>query len=781
MKNYFVFLTALFTLMSASNLIGQDAGVGEWKDYLPYSRSTEIVVTPTKGYCATAFSVYTYDREDNSIERLNKINGLSDIGVSALAYHQPTNTVIIGYENGNMDLVTENEIINFADIKRSSILGNKIINNVFFVDNIAFLATGFGIVELDMERREVKDDYVIGANESQIGINDLATDGNFMYAATDAGVYWAPYDLNTISDFNTWSKISGIPFTPEDFVEIDFFDGKIYAIHQGTAFADDSMVVYDGNSWSVFSLFNGGKDIHSFEAYGNEVLVAHQDHVSTYDANWVEQAKVFTYGTDRAPNPRGAVRDESGAVWIADHSQGMSKNIGSNNSTVINLGGPLNTNAVDVAVSEGNLFIAAGGKSNGWANTWNNDGMYFSLGGKWGTITKWNNSLLEDKNVHDIISVVIDPKDENHGFAAALGYGIIEFQDGVVTALYDNTNSTLPLKDESDSTSTNVPTTDMAFDADGNLWITSTGVNKALSVMTTTGTWVTFDLSNTLNGNIVDRLIVTQSDQKWAVLPKGGGLLVFDNNGTIRNTSDDDVTILTSSAGNGNLPTNVVHCIEEDHDGEIWVGTDLGIAVFFAPQNVFSGENFDAQQIFIQEDGQTKILLETEAVNDIAVDGANRKWIGTDKAGVFLMSEDGTERILNFTAENSPLLSNRILDIEINPDNGEVFFATEGGLISYRGTATEGSFNCDDVYAFPNPVSENYDGPIAIRGLIQNSVVKITDIGGNLIYETLAEGGQAIWDGNSLNGERAKSGVYMVFSADSQGTNSCVSKILFIN
>ena len=277
-----------------------------------------------------------------------------------------------------------------------------------------------------------------------------------------------------------------------------------------------------------------------------------------------------------------------------------------------------------------------------------------------------------------------------------------------------------------------------------------------------------------------DDLLIDSWNQKWGLIGRGGGLFVYNNNNTIDDSSDDEYKILSTSIGNGNLPSQDVYSICMDKDDIIWIGTSKGIGVFYYPNSVFSSYNFDAQQILIQENDYGQYLLSQEKVTSINVDGANRKWVGTEKAGVFLLSEDGTEEIYHFTSENSPLYSNNIVDIAINNENGEVFIGTSKGLISYRSTATEGSKKARKTTVFPNPVRETYNGPIAIKGLTTNARIKITDVAGNLVYEDIALGGQAIWDGKNKFNERAATGVYLVFSVDESGKEKMVSKIMFI-
>jgi Two component regulator propeller len=303
-----------------------------------------------------------------------------------------------------------------------------------------------------------------------------------------------------------------------------------------------------------------------------------------------------------------------------------------------------------------------------------------------------------------------------------------------------------------------------------------------INVLKPNGTWQAFDFTGLLPvGITASEIIVTQSGQKWVILPRGTGMLVFDDNGTLTNTSDDKKKKLGFTVGAGAIPGTDIYCLAEDRDGEVWVGTDKGVGVFYCPESIFSTNGCDAQQILIEQDGYTQILLETQVVTAIAVDGANRKWIGTEGGGVFLMSPDGTEQLAHFDAANSPLLSDNITSIAIDQATGEVFFGTTRGIVSYRGEAIEGKDEMGDVYAFPNPVRPEYAGPIAITGLVKDADVKITDVRGNIVFKTTALGGQAIWDGNNFKGERAASGVYLVLIANEDGTQTAVTKILLMN
>ena len=241
---------------------------------------------------------------------------------------------------------------------------------------------------------------------------------------------------------------------------------------------------------------------------------------------------------------------------------------------------------------------------------------------------------------------------------------------------------------------------------------------------------------------IVGEVIVAQNGYKWIVLNRAGTnnrIIVFDDNGTIEQTSDDSFTVLSTNEGQGSIPGSIVHCIDQDLSGSMWIGTNEGPAVFYSPDFVFESQQ-NAQRIFIQQDGQTQILLETEDIKSIKTDGADRKWFGTSNSGAYLMSEDATQEVSHFTEDNSPLFSDEVNDIAIDHSNGEVYFCTSAGLISYKGTATVGGSEFNNVQVFPNPVQQDYTGPIAIKGLAQNANVKITDVNGILVYETTANG-----------------------------------------
>jgi hypothetical protein len=476
---------------------------------------------------------------------------------------------------------------------------------------------------------------------------------------------------------------------------------------------------------------------------------------------------------NQGANPIEGFATETNDVWIADGGQGLVKNSNLFDYNNVHPNGPRFATAFDISVENSNLWVTSGSVSSSWSPQFKSAGIASYINNTWNTIYP---TAVTGIPLTDIIRVAVNPVNPEKVYAGAWVNGMAEITNSVQSQAYDTSNS--ELKDIVGYTRIG----GFDFDADGNLWVGNSNVSSPICVLKTNGTWKKFIPPNFNASNIVGDLVIDSYNQKWLMMPNGAGLLVFNDNYTIDATSDDKYKTMTTSIGNGGLPSNYVYSIAEDLDGELWIGTGKGIAVFYSPGEIFAGNgNFDCQQILIEQDGYAQYLFETEIVSAIAVDGGNRKWIGTQNAGVFLMSPDGTEELLHFNEENSPLFSNNILSIAIDDVTGEIFIGTDKGIISYKGTATEGGEIFNDVYAYPNPVHHDYDGPIAIKGLVKDADVKITDISGKLVYATKAQGGQAVWNGKLFDGEKAATGVYLVFASNEDGSQTHVTKILIVN
>ncbi|HNW97932.1 MAG TPA: two-component regulator propeller domain-containing protein [Bacteroidales bacterium] len=773
-KNIYLLIISVLALNNTT--LSQGVGIGEWREHLPYNNCISITEGNGKIFCATKYSVFSYDKSDNSIQRISKINYLSDIGVSRVKYHNGLNLLLVTYTNGNIDLIDNNGLTtNISDIKRKPITGNKTINNILFIDNFAYLACGFGIVVLDLAKKEIKDTYYIAEGGFQIKVFDLTTDGSKIYAATESGLYEADLSCPYLSNYSYWTKHTEMPHPDGIFNTVAYFHGTLYINLYGNAYNDDTLYIYKNGIWNCYDpTYTSNR--YELNVKDNIMLVIEEGDIDQLDTNGINISRIYTYNSTsipNAPSPRDAIFDNeiNNVVWIADANVGIVRNEGVWTSTNFQPNGPKTTNAWDISVENSNLWVAPGGLDGAWNNVYNGDGLFSFIDENWATHNRDNTPGLD--TIYDIVCVAVNPSNSSQVFAGSWSKGLLEFNNQTLTNVYDSTNSTLKCNYRTGVAG-------IIFDEDNNLWVTNSAVNTALNVRMNNGTWKGFNFSGFYSNSEVGDLAIDKQNRKWIILPRNNGMLVFDDNNTITNSADDHIKRISNSTGNGGLPSNEIFSIAVDRDGEIWVGTDKGIAVFYNPENVFTGSNFDAQQIMVDQDGYIQPLLGSESVKVIAVDGSNKKWIGTDRAGVFLVSADGTKEFEHFTTENSPLFSNTINTIAIDHKTGEVFFGTDKGIISYKGYATD-SVEKNGVVVYPNPVKENYTGYIGIKGLALNSNVKITDISGTLIYQTTAEGGQAIWNGLNFEGKKAKTGIYLVFASNEDGSVTTVAKIMIIN
>ncbi len=777
MKNK-VLLFSLIISFFAVTTSAQEIGIGQWRTHLPYQKVIDVIAFDKVVYAATPFDIFTYNSEDNRIERIDKVKGLNDIGISKIAFHSGTRSLLIAYSNTNMDLVREDgTIINIADIKNKEILGNKVINNIVYRDNLAYLSCGFGIVVLDMDKLEIRDTWYIGPEGSFINVQDLTYNDTSFFAATENGIYYARIDAPNLADFNQWHKDESMPEPDLFYNQIETYAGKIITNYMAGGFEGDKLFQYDGVSWSRLYPDNNSR-CYQLNVKNDELLISQRYAVLVVDQNLNVKMKIWQ-PSEMKLQPYACDKDKSGNYWLGDRYLGLVKVWGGGwSGESYKPNGPGTQSVFDIDAGGTNVWVAAGGHKSNWAKLYMLDGVFSFIDENWDTHNYTNTPAFD--TINDFVSAKVDPMNHNVTYIGSWGKGVIKFENNELTTVYDRSNSTLmPWV----ATEDHILASGLDFDSDGNLWVANSGAPSLLSVMMRDGTWKSFNPGGGLSGIDISKLMVDSQNQKWILKRKEGFLIVFNDGNTLDDPTDDRAKVLSSSSGNGAIPGTGVFAMATDKDGEVWIGSDKGICVFSNPEMIFEpGANFDAHQILVPRNdgsGLADYLLETEQVTAIAVDGANNKWVGTERAGVFQFTPDGLQELQHFTTQNSPLLSNSIIDIAID-ENGEVFIGTTNGIISYKGEATPGGPTNDNVYAYPNPVRENYEGPIAIKGLVNNADVKITDSYGNTVFATKSEGGQAVWNGYSLDGHRAASGIYMVFVTNSDGSEKIVTKILVI-
>ncbi len=793
MKEFTIKRLLLILVFSFANLYinAQVTAIGQWRSHFAYMQGVALTQGNGLIYCASQGGTFSYNPSDNSFSLLSTINGFSDVQVNAMNFDPVTNTLLLAYVDANIDIVQGSAIYNLPDIMNASVAGNKVINNVYFISPLAYIATGFGIVVVDMLKHQTNDTYYIGPLGAALNVRDINSDGTYLYAATDMGVFRAPLNSPNLDDYSSWilqnpgDVSDSIPSgSGQVFNSLAWYNSKMYANNAKhiNSPATDQVWEYSAGAWTASPAIKGD-NFSRLRVCGNNLVGVGQNSLDVY-VSVTKDSLLGTYFSQygfASATLADGILNKDGSAWLADQYWGFLKAFPDNTAEVLVPNGPRTKNVFNMAYSKNVIWSVPGGVGMPqWKiPTYNIDGISVFANNSWTTIFGQQPGGNMD-TMPDLVCLAVDPLNPNHAFASSLLHGVLEFNNGSMVKIYNPTNSSL-LSLQGIPGYWDVNTAGLAYDTLGNLFVANFLTTNLLSVRKPNGSWQGLDFSFCTNYNSVGPLMCTSINQTWAIFPDDDEIMVYNNNGQFGPPNTSNTKVLTTSVGNGNLTGNYQICMAEDQNGAIWIGTDNGIVVIYNPSNIFNGGSYDAQPVYVQQNGYTQLLFQAEEVTAIAVDGANRKWCGTATAGVFLMSADGTQQILHFTTANSPLISNDILSISINGSTGEVFFGTANGIISYKGTATEGTASFGSVYTYPNPVNHDYTGPIAIKNLATDADVRITDITGTLIFKTIALGGQAIWNGTNFSGERAHSGVYLVFCTSADGTSTCVTKILFIN
>ena len=764
-KYYLVSFLFSFLLIQQHTAFSQNLipPIGQWREHLNYQQTIQVV-KGDKLYCATTTNLFSLDA-DNDIERYSKVTGLNDIGVQCIGWDATTQQLVVTYANSNLDVLKNASVKNIGDIKRSTITGNKTIYSIFCKDGFAYLSSGLGIIVANLSKYEIKDTWFIGNNGAQIKINAVTNDGSAFYAATEEGLKAVPANTTNISNFANWQILSGKNGLSNGSVK-----NVVVANNKIISEKNDSLFILNGNTWSLLYADKTWPIINTSSSE-NKLLICQR--TATGNArvivlNTNGQIEKLISQTNVISLPRSAISDNN-AIWVADQFGGLSKSGSGIERFIPN--SPPGTADGEIVIQNNILYAAAGSVNSAWNYQYNRNGVYYFQQDLWSYKGYYNLPVLD--SVLDFVTLAIDPTDASV-WAGSFGGGLVNLKDGAQPLIYKKTNSTLQPA-IGDASSYRV--SGLAFDQNKNLWISNYGAAQNLQVRKADGNWKAFTIPFSHLENAVAQILVDDINQVWIVSPKDNGVFCYNYGQSIDNIADDKWKFYRQGTGNGNLPSNNVLCLLKDKNGFIWVGTDKGIGIIQCISDVFSGQSCDAVLPIVQLDRFAGLLFKDEVVQCIAVDGANRKWIGT-KNGVWLISPDGDKIIYRFTEDNSPLLSNDVKRIAVDAVSGEVFVSTLYGICSFRSTATDGGSTNNNVLVFPNPVPPGYNGTIAIRGLVENALVKITELNGRLVYQTRALGGQAIWDGHNYKGEKTASGVYLVIVRDDTGNEKIVTKIV---
>ena len=785
-KRIFICLAILVPFLSSAQL-----PVGEWNVYSVFTTVTKMLQTPDKVYYLSGSNLYSYDKNIQETYNYSTLNKLSDKVIDDIYYNREGKYLLITYKSGNIDLLYDDgSVVNLPDIMNSTLNYSLEINDVAFMGDEIYVATKFGLVVFNESRQEVKysgvynqeislvatvgeyvvvdknhalymihkngrfetfDDYVL--IKSGYWIDDIEGfgDNNLLFRATNKTIYLLDIDFE-----NNLVKVSNI--SGKESSNIIYGKDAYYYISENIVYS----ISFDGIKNTLYTLPTElSSQLISIWDNPNKFWTGDKNGIANYEIN----AGNITILQDKyrptaisVDYPFFITSDKNGKIYISNKSE----------SVIYEL---KNRKIAYISTIENGIIK---------------------------DITPTNFSVSHKNNpskeiLYDIYQLTVDPEDPEIYYLGNFWEGMYKVKDGKTIAQYNPETSSLL---ESWGCRVNA----ISFDKENNLWCTCEVLkagDACLHILpaearkkesTTPKDWIPISLGDFQALKDVQIVICKKSnmifltDGKW-----GPSVVAYDTKGTYTDTSDDNYVLWNSFIDqDGKTYTfDRVGSIVEDKDGKVWIGTTNGIVEITNPKNATSSSMTVNRLKVPRNDGTNyaDYLLDAIQVTSISVDHSNRKWVGTMSDGVYLVSESGNEILEHFTSENSYHPGGVTYSVFANPFNNSVLIGTEFGLVEYGANSSPAQEDYSEIYAYPNPVKPDYTGDIVIKGLMENSLVKIADSTGNVFYTTRSEGGMVTWNGCNSAGERVKSGVYFVFVSQKENDNrsGAVTKIMIIN
>jgi len=734
-----------------------------WRGFFSYTSIKDVAYGPDRVFVAAENAVYVYNIWTGETTSVTTIQGLSGEPITEIHYSEQYQLLMVGHDNGLIEIIPEDgdQVLQIvAILDKPSIPPNiKAINDFYEYQGQVYVSTDFGISVFDLNMREFGDTYYIGPQGTTISVVQTTILPPYIYAATaQDGVIKALLDGPDLIDYASWSTVTG---------------GGIVAIqtlNEAVYFARTNQRVLRLTPEPAQIMADFGADpIVDMRVNGNVLTITTEKSINTYGGDFSplnsvvfpsDIEDVFTVGLGFA--------DE---IYAGTQSNGLLNHInGQNQWQSIGPNGPLLNSPFSIDATAGQLWVGFGEVTVSF-NPYPLDFRGLSQFQN----DSWNNVQADQMfGASDIVHMKINPMNPDQVFASSFQFGLLKLTQGVPEILYDETNSTLTAPADNPAAGLRIYGSD--FDRENNLWFVQAKVDQGLLRLSPSGQIGKIDLTGIINP--ADELALTDlkvSREGYVFFGSAqNGLIGFNPNANAFNR-------ITEGAGNGNLPSTDVRTLAFDKNNRLWIGTREGLRVLYNTTGFFqSGNNVEAQPIIILEEGVPQELLFQQSVTDIEVDGSNNKWIATATSGVFYLSANGQETLLRFTKDNSPLPSNNVQDIAIDGDSGRVYFATTKGLVAFEGSATESRDDLSSAYVYPNPVRPNFQGQVTIDGLTSGANVKITDIEGNLVFETKSQGGSVLWDTRAFGRHRVASGVYLVLITSQDAFETKVLKIMIV-
>lgn len=769
MKRLTLILLTIFAFGWQSQLQAR-LPIGEWQAFMAYDKASACTFFNGKVYAVSEGSLFSYDPEDGDIRTFDIVYPMSDVGITHLTACPSQKKLLIIYENGNIDLMDEQEeVYNITDFKNSNVT-DKTINNVDVKGNKAYMATNFGIVVLDIAKQVISTTYTL---DKEIVATTVQDDYLMAATAPGDGLYYGKLTDNLLEKDN-WTRMMTNTFTLLKTVK-----ETIYACIPGHA-----LLTVDPVKHSYELLI---KDNFTFLKEVNGKLLAGNSAGKLYIFDSPKQYKQVNI-----PKEMTDIAYGNTTYWLANTNEKLSgykldENELQLTTEPIELNAPRRNLFYQMFMHNGKLYTCGGGI---YLNRYNLPGTIQVLNpqNSWHIYQEEGITDISGKKYQDITSLAVDPHNDSHVFASSAGEGVYEFLQGKLVNIHTPSNSSI----SSDYRYPDIIRVNgLAYDNDNNLWALCAKADSSISILTKDNRWIKLYHKGIHQISALRGTFFDQRGWMWAVTPHydDNGVFMLNTNGTLENTKDDESLFMNRFYNQDGtlLEHQQIHCAIEDKEGTIWLGTTNGTWLITNPTQLMAAQNstVTVTQVKVPRNDGTNLadfLLEGVTVLSIAVDGANRKWVGTEKNGVYLLSADGLEAIHHFTTDNSPLPSNEVRSIATDETTGLVYIGTQKGLVAYQSDATQAqpSFNESKVRAYPNPVRPDYQGYIRIDGLMMDSQVKITDSYGSLIHEGTSIGGSFSWNGQNSQGQRVASGVYHVMATDENGQEGIVTKIIMI-
>ncbi|HPS12438.1 MAG TPA: two-component regulator propeller domain-containing protein [Prolixibacteraceae bacterium] len=569
---------------------------GNWEYHLSMTNTSKVVEAGNKIYFLSDGGIFYFNKEDNSLETITKLDGLSGSDFSLISYNESMKCIIVAYKNSAIDVIySDGSIHPIFDIKRKNIIGDKLIYSGTNVGNLCYLSCGFGIVVLDLEKLEIKDSYIIGDGGNYQTVYGIGFIDDFVFAGTKEGIKYAPASGANLLDYSNWKNVENAFLGDYNYNLITTGWGRLWAVHQSEEWHGDRTVSrHAADVW--YPEYEDYSVIHDLEFTHGNMVYCLENSVVVYNSQRQKSLVIDNYpfaSESVEMKPLSAIVDTLGAVWIADGNYGAVR-YENGTFTPLSPDGPFNNNVFSLTFSDNQLWSASGGHSSAWEQLYSDFNVNNYSNGQWESYNRFTGAI--DAGYWDAIQVLPFPGETDHCYVATWGHGILELNNGKVVNVYDDNNSSSTLQSAIPG-EPYVRVGGMDFDSNGNLWVSNSKVYNNLHEMKADGTWEPYFLSEIANSFEVGQVMVTSNDDIWMIVPRKMtyGMYVMSNDGKQKKLLN-----VSSYFSNGEdekiTDMNNVYSMAEDKDGAIWVGTSTGIAVYNNPDNVFDTSPFYANQ-----------------------------------------------------------------------------------------------------------------------------------------------------------------------------------------